>query len=218
MRTAYAWGVGRDRISTGEQSREDYDPGKTPHGERHSTSGREVKRLQPVVLRLEVVPRIQIGKARHDRSRCRASLPLLGSSRRRPEANQDSPDPEGRLEPQNFEQLALSLRDRVDLCSTLLFTSHMLHRFRLRTANPRHRLFQSNDLLSGTYRGFKPKVQAASTGFAIWLRPHRTGFCRRRGSARTTGRLQPRQGQPDQRQGQPHQQKRPERAVQAYPG
>ena len=168
----------------------------------------EVKRLQPVVLRLEVVPRIQIGKARHDRSRCRASLPLLGS-------NQDSPDPEGRLEPQNFEQLALSLRDRVDLRSTLLFTSHMLHRFRLRTANPRHRLFQSNDLLSGTYRGFKPKAQAASTGFAIWLRPHRTGFCRRRGSARTTGRVQPRQGQG---QGQPHQQKRPERAVQAYPG
>ena len=64
MRAADAWGVGRDRISTGEQSREDYDPGKTPHGERHSTSGREVKRLQLEVLRLEVLPRI------HDQPRC----------------------------------------------------------------------------------------------------------------------------------------------------
>ena len=36
----------------------------------------------------------QIGEARHDRSRCRASLPLLGSSRTPPEVKQDSPDPE----------------------------------------------------------------------------------------------------------------------------
>ena len=36
----------------------------------------------------------QIDKARQQLSRCRASLPLLGSNRRPPEVNQDSPDPE----------------------------------------------------------------------------------------------------------------------------
>jgi hypothetical protein len=48
----------------------------------------------------------QIGKARHDRSRCRASLPLLGPSRRPPEVNQDSPDPEGPLYLPQLQQLA----------------------------------------------------------------------------------------------------------------
>ena len=43
--------------------------------------------------------RWDMNEARHDRSRCRASLPLLGS-------DQDSPDPEGPLEPAKFQQVA----------------------------------------------------------------------------------------------------------------
>jgi hypothetical protein len=39
-------------------------------------------------------------------ARSAAVLPLLGSSRRRPKANQDSPDPEGPLEPPQLQQLA----------------------------------------------------------------------------------------------------------------
>jgi hypothetical protein len=41
----------------------------------------------PVMHKLRIFEQPPIGKARHDRSRCRASLPLLDS-------NQDSPDPE----------------------------------------------------------------------------------------------------------------------------
>src|SRR6476661_10670979 len=52
----------------------------------------------------------QIGKARHDRSRCRASLPLLGP-------NQDSPDPEGPLYLPQLQQLAAV---RASSCHPLL--------------------------------------------------------------------------------------------------
>ena len=62
---------------------------------------------------------------------------------------------------------------------------------------------------------------APPTGFAIWLRPHRTGFfVGVEGAAPgPQGGLAEAGGSPNQRRGQLlYQQKRPERAVQAYPG
>jgi hypothetical protein len=59
----------------------------------------------------------QTGESPHDLSRCRASLPLLGS-------NQDSPDPEGPLEVTQLQQLAAL---HASLCHPLLeFEAPML--------------------------------------------------------------------------------------------